>query len=124
MEAGNIKNRETGLPYIQSISCTKQLDSSTPMLLQNALTGAKTADALITIVRTGDGGGLVTVGTIKLKNAMVSDYSFSGVMGSKPAESLSISFSEIEVDFAGADTAGKNGSNVKVGYNLETAKPV
>jgi type VI secretion system secreted protein Hcp len=123
MEAGNIRNREVGLPYIQSIACSKQLDASTPMLLQNALTGAATNDAEISIVRTGDKGGLVVVGVIKLTNVMVADYSFNGVMGAKPAESLSISFSEIEVDFAGADTDGKNGSNIKVGYDLAAAKP-
>lgn len=124
MEAGNIRNRETGLPYIQSIACSKVLDSSTPMLLQNALTGAASRSAEISIVRSGDGGGIVEVGKIILEEAMMSDYNFNGVINSKPAESLSISFSKIEVDFAGADSAGKNGSNVKVGYDLTTARTI
>lgn len=122
MEAGNIRNRETGLPYIQSISCSKMLDSSTPMLLQNALTGAASSNAVIRVVRSGDGGGVVKVGEITLSEAMFSDYGFTGAAGGKPSESLSISFSKIEMDFSGADSTGKNGSNIKVGYDLSKAK--
>lgn len=122
MEPGNMKNREAGMPHLQSISISKQLDSATPLLLQKALTGAESKDATITIVRTGEGGAPIAVGTFVIKGVIVSDYDFAGSPGARPQESLQLSYAEIEVDFSGADTSGKNGKNVKVGYDLVMAK--
>ena len=122
MEPGNIKNRESGMPYIQCVSISKQLDSSTPLLLQKALAGAEANNAEIVFVRTGEGGAPTEVGKYILSRAVISDYQFSGTQGAKPQESLSISFTKIECDFSQSDKDNKNGQNVKVGYDLDTAK--
>ncbi|MDO3720192.1 type VI secretion system tube protein Hcp [Marinobacter sp. chi1] len=122
MEAGSVRNREQGLPYMQTIICSKQMDSSTPLLLQKVLTGANSEKTVLRIVRTGDSGGVVKVGEITLEEAMISDYSFSSNAGSRPMETLSISFTKIEFDFSGADSSGKNGNNIMVIYDLAAAR--
>ncbi|MFT5577285.1 MAG: type VI secretion system secreted protein Hcp [Paraglaciecola psychrophila] len=124
MEAGSVANREAGLPNLTSLGMTKELDSSTPLLLQKALAGAEAKTAVITFCRTGEKGAPVPVGKYTLERAVVSGYNFSGSQGGRPQESLDISFTKIECDFSQADRDNKNGANVKVGYDLETAKVI
>ena len=122
MEVGAMKNREFGMPYIQSIAASKQLDASSPMLVQKALASAEAGTAVIALVRTGDGPP-DKIGEFKLEGVIISDYSFAGSMGGRPTESMSISFNKIEVNFEGADKDNKNGTNIKVAYDLVAGKP-
>lgn len=122
MEVGAMKNREFGMPYIQSIAVSKQLDASSPMLVQKALASMEAGKATIALVRTGDGDP-DKIGEFKLEQVVLSDYSFAGSMGGRPSESMSISFGKIEVNFEGADKENKNGTNIKVSYDLVTGKP-
>jgi len=124
MEAGSAQNREAGLPNLSPLSMSKELDSSTPLLLQKSLAGAEAKQAIITFCRTGEGGAPTAVGTYTLERAVVSGYNFMGAQGGKPQESLEISYSKIECDFSQADNDNKNGANVKVGYDLVTAKVI
>lgn len=122
MEVGAMKNREFGMPYIQAIACSKQLDASSPMLVQKALASMEAGKATICFVRTGDGDP-DKIGEFKLEQVVISDYSFAGSMGGRPSESMSISYGKIEINFEGADKENKNGTNIKVAYDLVTGKP-
>jgi type VI secretion system secreted protein Hcp len=120
MDVGQSMSREGGVPRVQSITVSKELDSATPMLIYNALSNAEPGEAMITFVRTGD-DEQSKIGHFKLEKAIISDYSFAGSMGERPSEQLSISFSKIEADFSGADKSNKNGKNIIVSYDLKTA---
>ena len=61
---------------------------------------------------------------IDLFDCIVSGYSISAPGDGDPQESISISFSKIEVNYNDFDTANKNSNPQRVGYDLATAKPI
>jgi type VI secretion system secreted protein Hcp len=118
MTAGAVKNREQGTAMVQPISCSKMLDSSTPLLVQAAVDGANIPECKITIVRTGDKAKFVKVGEMTLTNVLVGNYNLSGGAGGRPMESFVLYYTKILFDFEGADAENKNGTPIKITYDL------
>lgn len=121
MSVGNMSNREVSLPSISEITITKMLDPASAMLMQHAMAKSEGVKVEIALVRTGS-KEVDEVGKYLLEDVLISGFSVSSG-GDQPAESLSLSFSKITVDLKGADKGGKNGQNIKVGYDLATGAP-
>lgn len=123
MEVGNMANREATRPSISEITITKMMDNSSGGLFKESLVGVEGVVVQIHIVQTGS-QKVEKFAAYELTDTLISSYSISGSGGGAPHESLSLSFSKIVADLQGADKSNKNGQNMKVGYDLTTAKPM
>ena len=122
MDVGNMANREATRPSISEITLTKMLDNASGGLFKESLTGTEGVKVIIHIVQTG-AKQVEKFAVYELEDVLISSYSMAASGGSAPHESLSLSFAKIIADLQGADKTNKNGQNMKVGYDLTTAKP-
>lgn len=120
---GGSSKREATSPDISEVTLTKLMDSTSPLLLQEACIG-KGEDAELHLVQTGT-GSLETYLTLKLTNCMISGYSMSSA-GDRPTESISINFTKVEQTYQGYDDKGKADTAKKQTfiYDLAAAKKV
>jgi type VI secretion system secreted protein Hcp len=118
---GASSKREASAPSISEVTVTKMMDSTSPLLAQEALIG-KAVTANIELVETGS-DQLNTFLTINLTNCMISGYSMSSG-GDRPSESLSLNFTKIEFIYQGYDDQHKVDTNKKKSfiYDLTAAK--
>lgn len=118
---GAASKREASAPHISEIQISKLQDSTSPLLFQESLIG-KAGDCTIDLTQTGD-AKLETFCTIKLTNAMVSNYSMSS-SGERPSETISVNFTKIEYLYQGYSNTGTPDSALKqtVTYDLTTAQ--
>jgi type VI secretion system secreted protein Hcp len=121
MTVGHMTDREASIPSISEISLSKMLDSASCLLLQESLIGVDGVKVLIHLVQTGP-DKVEKYSSYELDDTLISSFSVSAGGGAKPMESLSLSFSKMLVDMQGADKTNKNGTDVKVNYDLTTAK--
>jgi type VI secretion system secreted protein Hcp len=118
---GGSGKREASAPVISEITVTKEMDSTSPKLCQEALIG-KAVPAHIELVETGE-GKLETFLTLNLTNALISGYSFSSG-GARPSESYTLNFTKIEMIYQGFDDQHKVDTTKKstVIYDITTAQ--
>jgi type VI secretion system secreted protein Hcp len=116
---GSGGNREASTPSVSEVSITKDEDESSGPLLQEAFNGAGNAVVTITFVRTGSPA--VEYLSYILTNVMLSGYSTSSG-GERPAESISLNFTQIEIDVTPQKPDGTAGTKFPVTYNLQTMK--
>ncbi len=122
MEVGNMANREATRPSLSEIVVTKMMDNASGGLFKESLTGVEGVVVQIHIVQTG-AQKVEKFAAYELTDVLISSYSCSASGGGAPHESISLSYSKIVADLQGADKTNKNGQNMKVGYDLTTAKP-
>jgi len=120
---GAAADRESSAPSISEIVVTKDSDSSSPKLLNEALQGeGKTV--IIDFCRNAPGkAGLQVYQTYTLTNCMISGHSFSS-SGEMPSESLSLNFTKIEYKNVPSKATGEAASPETVTYDLKLAKVV
>ncbi len=123
MEAGAMSNREATRPSISEVTVTKPLDAASGGLFKSSVTGDAGVTVEIHVVQTG-ASQVEKYAVYKLEEVMISSYSTSASSGGAPHESISLSFAKIEADLTHADKTNKNTKNMKVGYDLTTAKPL
>jgi type VI secretion system secreted protein Hcp len=116
---GASSKREASAPNVSEVVITKLMDSTSPLIVQEALIG-KASTATIELVETGK-DQLETYLSLTLTNAMISSYSVSSG-GDRPSESVSINFTKIEYKYTPYDDQGKQGKAVPVTYDLTTAQ--
>ena len=121
MQAGAMANREASRPSISEVTFTKPLDAAAGGLFKASVTGDAGVPVEIHVVQTG-GDKVEPYAVYKLEDVIISSYSISAATGGAPAESISLSFAKIEADLTHADKTNKNTKNMKVGYDLTTAK--
>jgi len=121
METGNVSNREASKPSLTEITLHKTADNSVAALFKEAVTGSAGQDAVMTFVRTG-GAKLEEFMTYKLTNCIVSSYSISAQGDEEPVETISLSFSKLEVSYQDFDHGNKAGTPQRVSYDITTAK--
>ncbi|GLS26097.1 Hcp family type VI secretion system effector [Marinibactrum halimedae] len=123
MEAGAMSNREATRPSLSEVTVTKALDAASGGLFKASVTGDEGVTVEIHVVQTG-AKAVEKYAVYKLEQCMISSYSISASAGGAPQENLCLSFAKIEADLTHADKTNKNTANMKVGYDLETAKPL
>ena len=122
-ESGNPK-RNVGTPSISTITITKIMDSATPGLFLESLTGSG-QNATIHFCQGADGSNLQVFMEYKLENALISNYSVKAANGSTEVEeSVTISFTTMKTVYTPYDTTGKKGTPLASGYNITEAKRI
>lgn len=121
MEAGRTANREASRPNVSEVTISKMADNSVNSLFKESTVGSKGLEAIFKFVRTG-ADKLDEYMTITLKNALVSSYSLSAGGDGAPMESVSFSYTEIEVSYKDSDAKNASSGPARVLYNLELGK--
>ena len=123
MEAGNLSNRESTRPSLSEVTLTKAADNSVTAIFKEAVTGNAGKKVVIKFVRTG-ADKVMEYMDYTLENCLVSSYSMSASSEGEPMESISLSYSKIMINYSDFDKTNKSGNPQRVGYDLETAKPL
>lgn len=121
MEPGNLANREATRPSLSEVTFTHKTDNSATALFKESVSGSTGKKVEVKFVQTG-AEKLVEFMTYTLYDVLVSGYSISASGDSDPMESVSLSYSKIEVSYHDYDQNNKGKSPLRVGYNLATAK--
>jgi type VI secretion system secreted protein Hcp len=121
METGNCANREATAPSCSEITMTKMMDSSCTSIFLEATSASEGKTVKIKFVQTGT-DKVTEYLTYTLTNCMVSGYSISAGGDDTPTESISLSYTAIEVKYLNFDGTNKGASPQIVGYDLATAK--
>ncbi len=119
---GSSRDREASKPSISEVNTTKLMDESSPLLFTEACVG-KGKKVEIHLCTTGT-DKIETFMEYTLEDCMISGYSVSGTGDGRPTESLSFSFTKIEMKFIPYDDAGKPGSPIPAGYDLMLGKKI
>ena len=123
MEAGNLSNRESTRPSLSEITLSKAADNSVTAIFKEAVTGSAGKKVVIKFVRTG-ADKVQEYMDYTLEDCLVSNYSISASSEGEPMESVSLSYSKIMINYSDFDKTNKSGNPQRVGYNLESAKPL
>lgn len=118
-KSGSAQNREASEPSLSDVSIVKQFDESTPKLFTEACAGNEGKTVKIDLTTTGSPS--VVFCTYTLSNALISSYSVSS-SGDRPTESVSISYTKMELKFTPYDDKNKAGTPTTVSYDLATTK--
>jgi type VI secretion system secreted protein Hcp len=118
---GAASKREASAPSVSEIVVTKQMDSTSPLLAQEALIG-KAVTATIELTETGS-DQLNTFLTLELTNTMISSYSMSSG-GGRPSESLSLNFTKIVFTYQGFDDQHKADAALKKSFTYDVTTAV
>lgn len=120
-QIGSSRDREASKPSISEVSATKLMDESSPLLFSEACVGKGTS-VQIALCTTGT-DSIEEYMTYELEDCMISGYSVSSG-GDRPSESLSLSFTKMEMKFIPYDDQGKAQSPIPAGYDMMTGKKV
>ncbi len=123
MEAGNMSNRESTRPSLSEVVLTKVADNSVTALFKESVTGAAGKTVTIKFVRTG-ADKMEEYMSYTLENVLVSSYSMQATGEGEPVESIHLSYSKIMINYSDFDKTNKSGNPQRVGYDLETGKPL
>ncbi len=123
MEVGGMSEREATRPSISEISLSKAMDAASGGLFQQAVGGAEGVKVEIHIVRTGT-AEIQKFAVYELENCLVSAYNVSASDGGSPFENFSLSFAKIMLDLSSIDSANKNATSAKIGYDLAMGTPL
>lgn len=120
-------DRESSNAEFSELAARKFVDSSTPALFLEACCG-RGRQIVIDVTKTGTGRGADTFTRYTLKNAIISGYHVEHVDLSKsscadiirPVETLTISFSALEIQYTPFDQDGAALSPFAVGFDTST----
>lgn len=123
MEPGNLANREATRPTLSEVTLTKYADNSATALFKESVTGAAGKTVKIKFVQTG-ADKVTEFMDYELTDCLVSGYSISGDGEGDPVETITLSYSKIMVNYNDFDSKNSAASPQRVGYDLQTAKPL
>lgn len=114
-QVGSAKDREASKPNISEITVSKLMDEASPLIFTEACVG-KSQKAQIHLCTVGT-DQIETYMEYTLEDCMVSGYSVSSG-GDRPTESISFSFTKMEMKFIPYDDQGKAASPIPAGYDM------
>ncbi len=112
---GSARNRESSQPKLNELTVTKLLDTSSPLLFQQAVAGNTGKGALITFVATGHQQPYLT---LVMQNVLVGQYALKAD-GARPIETLRLNFTAINYCYSSIELDGGIGMPSIVGYKLD-----
>ena len=118
--AGSASGRVLSTPRVNDLRVTKQQDSASIPLIQQALSGSP-QDAQIDFVSEGAGNGL-TYYTIKLSAAVITSFSQDS-SGDRPIEALTFNFTTISFEGTQVKADGTPGVPASYGWNIPGNAP-
>jgi type VI secretion system secreted protein Hcp len=114
--------RRRGDVILGDITCTKELDKSSPKIAEAVCNGRIIPSATIEFVRDTE-SGRATYYRYELTNVLVSSYSVSISSDENgddvPVEQFSLNFEEIKVTYTEFDSRGKKKGNVEYTWKVE-----
>lgn len=115
----------SGRAAVQDLSCTKYLDKTTPVLLQNLLTG-KPYGKVELKVRKVSGATPIDYLTITMTDVMVSSYHTGVAKGGddRVIESLTFNFAAVKMEYILQNKDGTPGGKVPAGYDVAAGKAI
>lgn len=116
---GTAKDREASQPSISEVVVTKLMDQASPYLFTEACVG-KSKKAEIHLVKT-DAGKLESYMEYTLENVLISGYSVSSG-GDRPTESISLSFTKVEMKYIPWKKDHTKDSPIPAGYDMASGK--
>jgi type VI secretion system secreted protein Hcp len=116
---GAAADRESSAPSVSELTVTKDQDSATVALINEALQG-EGQTVIIDCCKTNQ-GTLEVFLTFTLTNTMISGYSANG-SGDRPAETVTLNFTQVEVKSTPMGATNDAGSPTSVTYDLAQAK--
>jgi type VI secretion system secreted protein Hcp len=123
MEPGNMANREKTKPSISEISLTRATDGASLPLFKEAVSGTVGKTVKVKLVHTG-GDKDEEYMSFELSETLVSGFNISAGGDGEPMESITLSFSKIQVSYTDTDSSGKTGTPTRGGYDLKASKKV
>lgn len=115
------KQRVQGLPDFQDVTITKRTDVATPPLMVKCASGTAIKTGKIAFQREVDGKKLDYI-VIDLTDIYVSSISIGGSDYDVPVETVTLSFSKIEVVYTEQAVPGEKTGNAPFGWDLSTGK--
>jgi type VI secretion system secreted protein Hcp len=114
--------RSNGETTLGDISVYKTWDSSTPSLAAAVANGKYKDEVLIHLCSTINNQNVTNL-ELKLKNVILSSYSFSatGDQSPVPSESLTLNYTDVEWTYKKFDTQGNEAGNFPATYSTEKA---
>lgn len=116
-KVGNTANREAGEANLSDVHIRRKVDGSSPTLFEYA---AKVRDAYkVELIFLASGNS--TYLKIELQNAIISAYTFTGRGDGEDEESLSISFTKLELKYTTMGSDNKPGTNIVGSFDVAAA---
>ena len=114
-------DRESSNTEIKDLVLTKYTDSATPKTFIESCCGTG-KEVIIHFTKTGKGGGADVYLELRLKNALISGYSFVGQSQgvNRPRETITLSFVEMEVKYTPYNEDGNAMAPISVGFDTAT----
>jgi type VI secretion system secreted protein Hcp len=115
--------RSNGETTLGDISVYKTWDSSTPSLASAVANGKFKDEVLIHLCSTINDKNVVNL-ELKLKNVILSSYSFSatGDQSPVPSESITLNYTDVEWTYKKFDEMGSEAGNFPAKYSTEKAR--
>lgn len=120
MESGNMSNREATRPSFSEVTVAHKTDTSAVALFKEAACGTQGQKVELKFVQTG-ASDLVEYMVYTLHDCLVSGYSISAEGDSDPYETISLSYSKIEVQYNDYDKNNAGGAPQRALYDLTTS---
>jgi type VI secretion system secreted protein Hcp len=113
--------RRRGDVVLDDVTCTKELDKSSPKLAEAVCKGKVFPKVEIHVTASTTDAGRVTYYAYDLTNVMITSYNISGSGQSEdvPMEDFSLNFEEIKVTYTEADAGGQSKGNVEYSWKVE-----
>ena len=123
---GSGSSRNVQSAIFDDLICTKELDKSTPKLIEAVASGKTYPSVKLDLVQSlGDTSKRLPYLQYELKNTIVTNHSFSATVnddGTVPLESFSLNFEEIKVTFSQYGKDGAKQGKVEATWKLEEGK--
>jgi type VI secretion system secreted protein Hcp len=114
-------SRRRGDVIFNEITLTKQVDKSTPKLMEAVTLGKVIPEVTIEVTRAYD--IRKTFYKYELMNVFVTSYQSSGSTGNTaPTDTLTINFEEIKVTYTEYDSTGSSKGNVEWSWKIEESE--
>jgi type VI secretion system secreted protein Hcp len=112
----------TGKASFQDVHFTKFYDSTSPNLYLALAAGTEFANVVITLVKSGGAGGGQKFGTFTLVDAFLTSVEATADGSEIPVEDVALTFVKIQWAAFAESAAGKTGTTVATGWDLQHNK--
>jgi type VI secretion system secreted protein Hcp len=114
--------RRSGETSLGDFVVVKQWDSSSPKLAQSVAEGTHMDEVLVHLTSTINGQNVVNL-EVKLKDVIMTGYSFHGNAEQKPVptEEITMNYTEIDWTYKKFDRMGEEAGNFPAHYSTEAA---
>ena len=122
-EGGTGVQRSNGETTLGDIVCVKTWDSSSPKLAESCANGVFMSEVLIHLCSTINKKNVVNL-EFKLKDVIISSYSFhgSGSQDPVPTEEITLNYTDIEWTYKKFNDQGKEDGNFPGKYSTQEGK--